>query len=88
MVGCWETPASCLDPVETKALSGWQSLSPLPHRVGTNRASVSPCQENIELALADAEPGFSDSVAAVDQPSHQALVSARHACLWLRHGSL
>ncbi|XP_064324139.1 unconventional myosin-XVIIIa isoform X16 [Phalacrocorax carbo] len=31
-------------------------------------------EENIELALADAEPGFSGSVAAVDQPSHQALV--------------
>ncbi|KAM6373015.1 LOW QUALITY PROTEIN: unconventional myosin-XVIIIa [Pluvialis apricaria] len=31
-------------------------------------------EENIELALADAEPGSSDSVAAVDQPSHQALV--------------
>ncbi|NXE29598.1 MY18A protein, partial [Ardeotis kori] len=31
-------------------------------------------QENIELALADAEPGSSGSVAAVDQPSHQALV--------------
>ncbi|XP_014808715.1 PREDICTED: unconventional myosin-XVIIIa isoform X17 [Calidris pugnax] len=31
-------------------------------------------EENIELALADAEPGSSDSVAAVDQSSHQALV--------------
>ncbi|XP_075374149.1 unconventional myosin-XVIIIa isoform X16 [Mycteria americana] len=31
-------------------------------------------EENIELALADAEPGSSGSVAAVDQPSHQALV--------------
>ncbi|OPJ78608.1 unconventional myosin-XVIIIa isoform D [Patagioenas fasciata monilis] len=31
-------------------------------------------EENIELALADAEPSFSGSVAAVDQPSHQALV--------------
>ncbi|XP_075627979.1 unconventional myosin-XVIIIa isoform X20 [Balearica regulorum gibbericeps] len=31
-------------------------------------------EENIELALADAEPGSSDSVAAIDQPSHQALV--------------
>ncbi|NWQ91207.1 MY18A protein, partial [Burhinus bistriatus] len=31
-------------------------------------------EENIELALADAEPGSSDSVDAVDQPSHQALV--------------
>ncbi|KAM6315827.1 unconventional myosin-XVIIIa isoform 3-T3 [Podargus strigoides] len=31
-------------------------------------------EENIELALADAEPGSSASVAAVDQPSHQALV--------------
>ncbi|NWY51788.1 MY18A protein, partial [Chionis minor] len=31
-------------------------------------------EENIELALADAEPSSSDSVAAVDQPSHQALV--------------
>ncbi|XP_064533515.1 unconventional myosin-XVIIIa isoform X4 [Pseudopipra pipra] len=31
-------------------------------------------EENIELTLADAEPGSSDSVAAVDQSSHQALV--------------
>ncbi|XP_055573842.1 unconventional myosin-XVIIIa isoform X7 [Falco biarmicus] len=31
-------------------------------------------EENIELALADAEPGSSGSIAAVDQPSHQALV--------------
>ncbi|XP_061219473.1 unconventional myosin-XVIIIa isoform X4 [Neopsephotus bourkii] len=31
-------------------------------------------EENIELALADAEPSSSSSVAAVDQPSHQALV--------------
>ncbi|XP_068271560.1 unconventional myosin-XVIIIa isoform X2 [Nyctibius grandis] len=31
-------------------------------------------EENIELALADAEPSSSGSVAAVDQPSHQALV--------------
>uniref|UniRef100_A0A663F8Y1 Myosin XVIIIA n=1 Tax=Aquila chrysaetos chrysaetos TaxID=223781 RepID=A0A663F8Y1_AQUCH len=31
-------------------------------------------EENIELALADAEPGSSGSVAVVDQPSHQALV--------------
>ncbi|NXS54665.1 MY18A protein, partial [Brachypteracias leptosomus] len=31
-------------------------------------------EENIELALADAEPGSSGSVAAVDQSSHQALV--------------
>ncbi|NWI52741.1 MY18A protein, partial [Calyptomena viridis] len=31
-------------------------------------------EENIELALADAEPGFSGSVAAIDQSSHQALV--------------
>ncbi|NWW48845.1 MY18A protein, partial [Pedionomus torquatus] len=31
-------------------------------------------EENIELPLADAEPGSSDSVAAVDQSSHQALV--------------
>ncbi|NWW80319.1 MY18A protein, partial [Climacteris rufus] len=31
-------------------------------------------EENIELALADAEPSFSGSVAAVDQSSHQALV--------------
>ncbi|NXE09713.1 MY18A protein, partial [Lophotis ruficrista] len=31
-------------------------------------------EENIELALADTEPGSSGSVAAVDQPSHQALV--------------
>ncbi|NXL01951.1 MY18A protein, partial [Mesembrinibis cayennensis] len=31
-------------------------------------------EENIELALADVEPGSSGSVAAVDQPSHQALV--------------
>ncbi|NXW38053.1 MY18A protein, partial [Phaetusa simplex] len=31
-------------------------------------------EENIELGLADAEPGSSDSVAAVDQSSHQALV--------------
>ncbi|NXJ90091.1 MY18A protein, partial [Corythaixoides concolor] len=31
-------------------------------------------EENIELPLADAEPGSSGSVAAVDQPSHQALV--------------
>ncbi|NWX49257.1 MY18A protein, partial [Steatornis caripensis] len=31
-------------------------------------------EENIDLALADAEPGSSGSVAAVDQPSHQALV--------------
>ncbi|XP_075575569.1 unconventional myosin-XVIIIa [Pelecanus crispus] len=31
-------------------------------------------EENIELALAEAEPGSSGSVAAVDQPSHQALV--------------
>ncbi|NXH09718.1 MY18A protein, partial [Bucco capensis] len=31
-------------------------------------------EENIELALADAEPGSSASVAAVDQSSHQALV--------------
>ncbi|NXF71603.1 MY18A protein, partial [Sclerurus mexicanus] len=31
-------------------------------------------EENIELTLADAEPGSSGSVAAVDQSSHQALV--------------
>ncbi|XP_050837671.1 unconventional myosin-XVIIIa isoform X3 [Serinus canaria] len=31
-------------------------------------------EENIELALADAEPSFSGSIAAVDQSSHQALV--------------
>ncbi|XP_061326093.1 unconventional myosin-XVIIIa isoform X18 [Pezoporus flaviventris] len=31
-------------------------------------------EESIELALADAEPSSSGSVAAVDQPSHQALV--------------
>ncbi|NXG73769.1 MY18A protein, partial [Baryphthengus martii] len=31
-------------------------------------------EENIELALADAEPGSSGSVAAIDQSSHQALV--------------
>ncbi|NWH72299.1 MY18A protein, partial [Piaya cayana] len=31
-------------------------------------------EENIELALADAEPSSAGSVAAVDQPSHQALV--------------
>ncbi|KAM9615756.1 unconventional myosin-XVIIIa isoform 11-T12 [Morphnus guianensis] len=31
-------------------------------------------EENIELALADAEPGSSGSIAVVDQPSHQALV--------------
>ncbi|NWV20065.1 MY18A protein, partial [Origma solitaria] len=31
-------------------------------------------EENIELTLADAEPSFSGSVAAVDQSSHQALV--------------
>ncbi|NXM35509.1 MY18A protein, partial [Oxyruncus cristatus] len=31
-------------------------------------------EENIELALADAEPGSSGSIAAVDQSSHQALV--------------
>ncbi|NWR65157.1 MY18A protein, partial [Bucorvus abyssinicus] len=31
-------------------------------------------EENIELGLADAEPSSSGSVAAVDQPSHQALV--------------
>ncbi|KFO75703.1 Unconventional myosin-XVIIIa, partial [Cuculus canorus] len=31
-------------------------------------------EENIELALADAEPSSSGSVAAIDQPSHQALV--------------
>ncbi|KAM9370459.1 unconventional myosin-XVIIIa [Phaethornis superciliosus] len=31
-------------------------------------------EENIELALADAEPSSSGSIAAVDQPSHQALV--------------
>ncbi|NXS68167.1 MY18A protein, partial [Pandion haliaetus] len=31
-------------------------------------------EENIELALADAEPGSSGSVSVVDQPSHQALV--------------
>ncbi|XP_056362313.1 unconventional myosin-XVIIIa isoform X5 [Oenanthe melanoleuca] len=31
-------------------------------------------EENIEVALADAEPSFSGSIAAVDQSSHQALV--------------
>ncbi|NXO88634.1 MY18A protein, partial [Certhia brachydactyla] len=31
-------------------------------------------EENIELALADAEPSLSGSIAAVDQSSHQALV--------------
>ncbi|NXR14043.1 MY18A protein, partial [Semnornis frantzii] len=31
-------------------------------------------EENIELALADAEPSFSGSVAAIDQSPHQALV--------------
>ncbi|NXN96864.1 MY18A protein, partial [Rhinopomastus cyanomelas] len=31
-------------------------------------------EENIELALADAEPTYFGSIAAVDQPSHQALV--------------
>ncbi|NXF99549.1 MY18A protein, partial [Sakesphorus luctuosus] len=31
-------------------------------------------EENIELTLADAEPGSSGSIAAVDQSSHQALV--------------
>lgn len=40
-----------------------------------NHSSVHPLQENIELALADTEPTSWGSVAAVDQPSHQALVS-------------
>lgn len=42
---------------------------------GFNHFSVRPLQENIELALADTEPTSWGSVAAVDQPSHQALVS-------------
>uniref|UniRef100_A0A8C8BKX7 Myosin XVIIIA n=1 Tax=Otus sunia TaxID=257818 RepID=A0A8C8BKX7_9STRI len=44
-------------------------------------------EENIELALADAEPGSSGSVAAVDQPSHQVRSLARtdeaRGLLWL-----
>uniref|UniRef100_A0A8C3JWJ4 Myosin XVIIIA n=1 Tax=Calidris pygmaea TaxID=425635 RepID=A0A8C3JWJ4_9CHAR len=44
-------------------------------------------EENIELALADAEPGSSDSVAAVDQSSHQVRSLARtdeaRGLLWL-----
>uniref|UniRef100_A0A663F953 Myosin XVIIIA n=1 Tax=Aquila chrysaetos chrysaetos TaxID=223781 RepID=A0A663F953_AQUCH len=44
-------------------------------------------EENIELALADAEPGSSGSVAVVDQPSHQVRSLARtdeaRGLLWL-----
>uniref|UniRef100_A0A8C4XSE3 Myosin XVIIIA n=1 Tax=Falco tinnunculus TaxID=100819 RepID=A0A8C4XSE3_FALTI len=44
-------------------------------------------EENIELALADAEPGSSGSIAAVDQPSHQVRSLARtdeaRGLLWL-----
>uniref|UniRef100_A0A8C9N3X5 Myosin XVIIIA n=1 Tax=Serinus canaria TaxID=9135 RepID=A0A8C9N3X5_SERCA len=44
-------------------------------------------EENIELALADAEPSFSGSIAAVDQSSHQVRSLARtdeaRGLLWL-----
>lgn len=41
-VGCWENPASCLDPIETNVLTGCRSLSLLPGRAGSNCASVCP----------------------------------------------
>uniref|UniRef100_A0A8U8CEU7 Unconventional myosin-XVIIIa n=1 Tax=Geospiza parvula TaxID=87175 RepID=A0A8U8CEU7_GEOPR len=44
-------------------------------------------EENIELALADAEPSSSGSIAAVDQSSHQALVSTFHSSFQPHHGS-
>lgn len=82
--GWWDAGEAlppALDPTETNALTGCRSLSLLPRCVGTNHAAVAPRQENIELALADAEPGSSGSVAAVDQPSHQALVSTHPTAL-------
>lgn len=88
LVQQWDTgkaPFSCLDPSETTTVIGYQSLSLLPRCTLTT--PLAPHQENIELALADAEPSSSGSVAAIDQSSHQALVSTPHTSSWARRGS-